>query len=400
MTQTLLIIGAGPLQLPAYREARRMGLRIVAIDRNPSAPGMALSDSPHVVDTRDADGAIRVARSEAVDGVITLCTDFPVRSVAAVSQALGLCGPDPETAARATHKGLMRDAFLCAGAPSPGFCRVVDLESARSAIAAVGLPAILKPTASSGSRGVFKITDAAQVDAAFTHASAIEGAGAELVVERFVDGPEVSVEVVSWRGEHHVIAITDKLTSGDPHWVEMGHSQPSILDAQIRRSIGGVTRAGLDALGARDGTAHAELKVGPDGPMLIEIGLRLGGDFIATDLTLLSTGVNMVRAAIDVALGRKPDVAPRCAQGAAVRYLSHVPGKVLEVRGVDEARSLPGVEVAEVYVNVGDEVGAIRSSLDRIGHVLATGTSAAEAASRAERAAASIRVVTTEASRA
>jgi biotin carboxylase len=399
MTKTLLIIGAGPLQLPAYREARQMGLRIVAIDRNPGAPGMALADAAHVVDTRDAKGAIRVAREENVDAVMTLCTDYPVRTVAAVAQSLGLCGLDPDTAARATHKGLMRETFLLARAPSPDFRHVRDVGGARQAIEALGLPAIIKPTGSSGSRGVFKITDAAQIDAAFMHASSIEGLGVELVVERFIDGPEVSVEVVSWRGEHHVIAITDKLTTGDPHWVEMGHSQPTVLNDDIKPAIVAATRAGLDALGARDGTAHAELRMAPGGPMLIEIGLRLGGDFIATELTRRSTGVNMVRAAIDVALGRQPDVAPSLVRGAAVRYVSHSPGRVMEVSGLQAALSQPGVEIADVYVRAGDEIGSIRSSLDRIGHVIATGENAAEAVQRAENAARFIRVETAQAAR-
>jgi len=392
--KTILIIGAGPLQIPGYLAARELGLRIVGIDRNPEAPGLRLANVAHAVDTRDANGAIEVARAEHVDGVMTLCTDFPVRTVAAVAQALGLSGLDSDTALCATHKGHMRSAFQRGGASIPRFRRVADADSARRALEHVGLPAILKPSASSGSRGVFKVRDQNQCAVAFEYASAIDPEG-EILVEEFVEGPEVSVEGISFRGKHHFIAITDKVTTGDPHWVELGHTQPSALPAETQEQICVCAARGLDALGIKDSASHVEIKVGPRGPVLIEIGARLGGDFISTELTARSTGVSMPRAAIQLAIGEKPDVERQWSRGSAIRYIEAAPGRVVLIRGVEEAKAVPGVAIVDVYPAVGEEVRPVLSSLDRVGHVIAEGATREAAVAAAERAKAVITIETT-----
>lgn len=198
--RSILVIGAGLLQVPAYEVARRLGIRSVAVDRNPAAPGMALADVAHPVDTRDIDGIVAVARSEQVSGVITLCTDAPVVAVAAVASAIGSRAITPEAAALATNKGRMRDAFAAAGVPIPAYRRVATLEQARAAAQAIGLPVILKPPASSGSRGIFKAASAAQVADGYAHARGVAGEESEILVEEFVEGDEVSVETLSFGG--------------------------------------------------------------------------------------------------------------------------------------------------------------------------------------------------------
>ena len=133
MRQSILVIAAGPLQVPAIEEAATLGLRTVAVDANPSAPGMALADAWHVADILDAPAVEKIARAEKVAGVMTLCTDAPVRTVAAVGAAMGLPALSPEAAANATDKRLMRKALSAYGVPAPRFREV---ESAETALAA------------------------------------------------------------------------------------------------------------------------------------------------------------------------------------------------------------------------------------------------------------------------
>jgi biotin carboxylase len=314
-----------------------------------------------------------------VDAAITLCTDQPVASVAAVNDALGLAGLRPDVALRATHKGLMRDAFAEAGAPSPRYRRVVGLEEAGNSAEEIGFPLIVKPVTRSGSQGVSRVTDAAGLEDAVGHASSFSIGEAEMILEEYVDGPEVSVETVSFAGMHHVIAITDKRTSGHPHHVEMGHVEPSQLSPDTQDAIRGTAIEGLEALGVMGSTAHVEIKVGSEGPRLIEIGARLGGDHIATELVLRSTGVNMVRAAIELALQRTPDIRHRHIRGAAIRYLSAEPGLLSRVRGLHDAYRVRGVERIELTVSPGEYVRPIAASQDRPGYVLAEGDDAASA---------------------
>src|SRR5579864_2105228 len=121
MTKSLLIIAAGPLQVPAIQEAAAMGLRTVAVDANPSAPGMALADASYPVDIFDVPAVEQIARAENISGVMTLCTDAPVRTVAAIGSALGLPALSPEAAANATDKRRMRTAMSAHAVPIPAF---------------------------------------------------------------------------------------------------------------------------------------------------------------------------------------------------------------------------------------------------------------------------------------
>jgi len=217
MTKTLLVIGAGRLQLPAILTARRLGLTVVAVDRDPRAPGLEVADVGRAIDTRDIAGVIAAARDARVDGVITICTDFPVRTVAAVAEELGLAALSVQAARLATHKGLMREAFATGLAPHPKFHRTRSLAEAEQAAKALGYPVVVKPPESSGSRGISAIEHPDLLAEAFSRASAIAGNGGEVLIESFVSGPEVSVETLSFAGNHHVVAVTDKRTSGHPH---------------------------------------------------------------------------------------------------------------------------------------------------------------------------------------
>lgn len=387
MTDTILIIGAGPLQVEGYLVARRLGVRTIAVDRNPSAPGMKLADVAYAVDTRDVPRITELARAERVTGVITLCTDAPVLSVAAVAAELGLTAISEEAAARATNKALMRDALAAAGVEVPGYRPVFSLDAVRHAAAELGYPVILKPPASSGSRGIFKASGPEQLPEAYAHARSVAGESGPVLVEEFVDGDEVSVETLSFGGCHEVIAITDKRTTGDPYWVEVGHAEPSRLGHALQEAICAQAIAGLAALGVSNAAGHVEIKVGRRGPRVIEIGARLGGDFITTELVPRSTGINMVEAVIEIALGRAPQLRRRKPTGAAIRYLLPSAGIVDDVEGVVEARAMQGVVRLELELERGCEFKGIRSSTDRPGFVIAEGRDAEQAEQRAEAAA-------------
>jgi biotin carboxylase len=384
--KTLLVIGAGRLQVPAFTTGKRMGLRVLGVDRDPRAPGGAFADHLAAIDTHDLSGIVAFARDEHVDAVVTLCTDTPVRAVAAASHALGLSSLSIAAADVATHKGRMREAFAAAHAPIPSFRRVRSLEAATAAAVDVGLPAIVKPPATSGSRGVFKIDRMDLLPAAFARAFELAQHD-EVLVEEFVEGPEVSVETLSFRGEHRIITITDKRTTGDPFWVETGHVEPSSLPDSTQASLRSATLAGLRALGIDNSASHVEIKIGKTGPKLIEIGARLGGDFITTELVPRSTGVDMVEAIIRIALGECPDWTPKYSKGAAISYITARPGLVTDISGTDAAAAMLGVVRLEVDVKVGDEVRPIESSLDRPGFVVAEGSDALEAERRASAAA-------------
>ena len=393
----ILLIAAGPLQLPAFEEARRRGLRIVAVDRDPAAPGMAMAHAAHASDIKDIPEMVRMARKEVVSGVMSICTDFAVRTVAAVGQALALPALEPEAAERATDKRAMRQALAAAGVPCPSFVEVNTLEEAMTEARRIGYPVALKIPCSAGSRGVYEVSGAEELELCFAEARGYEPRRT-LLVEEWLEGPEVSVEGVCVGRTATVVQITDKLLFPGPYPVEAGHTQPSRLGRAVVDAIEGATLRAISALDFSNCGFHAELKIAPRGPCIIEIAARLGGDHISTDLTRLSTGTDLVSAVMDIALGRPPDLAPRRRQGSAIRYFQlPASGKLAEVRGLEEIAGRVGFQFLCAQTERGEclrpglrvEV-PVRSSLDRHGHVIFAGADAAEAARRAEAAVASI----------
>ena len=387
--QTLLVLAAGPLQVPAIETAKRMGLRVVAADGNPEAPGLAMADSAYVFDIVDAEACLEVARKEKIDAVVHICCEVSMYAMGRINEELGLHGIDSATAVRATNKEAMRRAFEAAGAPSPKSVGAATVEEALAAGEQIGLPLIVKPSRNSGSRGVTRLGDRTgreDLIAAFEYAVG-ESRDASAVIEQYVTGPEFSVETLTWEGLPRVLTVTDKVTTGSPHFVETGHAEPSQQAPEIRQAIERAAVAGVKALGIDWASSHAEVKLSPKGPVLLEIGARLGGDFIATELVRRSTGIDMVEGAINLALGREPDMMPRHEpRGSAIRYFTPSPGKVVSIGALDEARQAPGVKILTLDVKVGDTVPPITSSLTRVGYVIAEGADTREAIDNAERA--------------
>lgn len=383
--RSILLLGAGPLQVPAVRAARRLGLRSVVLDFNPGAPGLREADSPHVADIKDADQALRIARQERVSGVLSVCTDHAVRTVARVAAELGLPGLSPDAAERATDKYRMREAFVRGGAPSPKAIRVASEDELREAAARLGWPVIVKPTDGVGSKGVTKAAKPSDLDLAWQRGQSVCRNGV-LVCEEFVEGPEVSVEGLTWNGETHLVAITDKITSGPPYFVETGHTQVSRLPKGDQASLLDAARLGVRALGIDFAASHTEIKLGIHGPRIMEIGARLGGDRITSDLVPLATGVDIFEGAIRVALGDAPKISPTRSAGAAIRYFLPEPGTIVGIEGAAESRAVEGVVDWVLDVQEGGEVPPLENSLTRVGHVLAVGATPDEAEARAEQA--------------
>ena len=252
--------------------------------------------------------------------------------------------------------------------------------------AALSYPCIMKPTDNAGSHGVVKVESFEELVKSYeySHQSSRHG---NVIVEEYLDGPEVSVEVMVVNGKVNVLQITDKLTTGAPYFVELGHSQPSQLSAEVQEQIRDVATRACKAVGIRKGPAHVEMKITTkDGPKMVELGARMGGDNITTSLVPLSTGIDMVQATIHVALGEEPDIEPKLHCGSAIRYFQLPFGKIKSISGVEEARALEGVREITFTKEVGEESTPIHCSNDRVGSVIAQAATAEEAVKVCEEA--------------
>ncbi len=374
----LLIIGASILQLPAIKKAKEMGLYVAVADYNPNAIGIPYADEYFNVSTIDEEGVYQAAKAFCADGIMTLATDMPMRSLAYATTKLGIPGISYDTAVKATDKGEMIKAFEEHNVSHPWYFIIsvpAELEKISDQIT---YPCISKPTDNSGSRGVMLINTPEDLKESVSYSSS-QGRKGGVIIEEYMRGSEVSVEVIVMDGVPHILQVTDKLTTGAPHFVEMGHSQPSQLPKKDVEAIKELASQAVLAVGIQTGPAHVEIMLTDNGPKMVELGARMGGDCITTHLVPLSTGIDMVKATIQIALGETPDIAPKFEKGSAIRFLDAPSGEIMSIEGTEKAASIKGITDVIFTKQVGDVSGSIDSSTDRIGHVIAQARTAQEA---------------------
>ena len=384
----IMVLAAGILQIDVIEKAKSMGYYVLAVDGNPKAPGFNVADKAICADIVNEETMLKIARDEHVDGVIHPCSEVSMAVMGRINDELGLSGISREQAICATNKHLMRKAFEKGNAPSPKSILAQDAEDAWSRLQnEFDTDAILKPSRNSGSRGIAKVSrnmDKGDFIRAYDEALS-ESRDHSVLIEQFIEGPEFSIEMIVWRGDIHVLTVTDKKTTGAPHFVELGHNQPSCFSATDVETLKAAAVAGVRALGVNNCACHAEAKLMNGKAYLMEVGARLGGDFISTELTHLSTGIDMVAAAIDVALGVEPDLsAKEEPKGVCIRYFCPKPGKLVSISNT-EVLNNPHVYLWGIYPKEGDVIPAVTSSLCRSGHVIVTEKTPQKAIELAER---------------
>ena len=387
----LLIIGASILQLPAIKKAKELGYYVGVIDYDPNAIGIKYADEFFNVSTIDIDGVAETAKKFNPIGIMTLATDMPMRSVAKASKECNLPGITMDTAIKATDKGEMIKAFEEKGVAHPWFFIAGNEDEFNSIKEKVSFPCIMKPTDSSGSRGVVLVESLLELEKEYSYTKNNSRQGA-VIIEEYMVGPEVSVEVMTVKGEVVVLQVTDKLTTGAPHFVEMGHSQPSRLGDENVSKIKELAKKAVKAVGIENGPAHVEIMLTKEGPKMVELGARMGGDCITTHLVPLSTGIDMIKATIETACGIEPDIEPKLNKGSAIRYFNAECGTISAIDNVEEALKIKGVQEISFVKNVGDKSCAIGSSTDRVGFVIAQADTADDAVKICEKVLETVKV--------
>ena len=384
----ILVLAAGILQIPIIKKARKLGYYVIAADGCADAPGLAYADKAIVANITSEEIMLEIARKEQIDGVIHPCSEVAMNVMGRINDEMGLCGISRETAVRATNKHLMRLAFEEGGAPSPWSTCFENVEDAWKLYCDTDTQEmILKPSRNSGSRGIAKISkDLSKTEfAELFERSKAESRDKSVMLEQFVKGPEFSVEIIVWKKVPYILTVTDKKTTEAPYFVELGHNQPSCFSKADVEEIKQAAYTGVLTLGLDCCAAHAEIKLQDGKAYIMEIGARLGGDFISTELTHLSTGIDMVAAAVNVALGIKPQLeATEEKHGVCIRYFTPSPGKLVSISGIDCLKRDSSIYDYEIYCSEGDIIREVRSSTDRNGHVIVVKKTVEEAIARAE----------------
>ena len=320
MTKELAIIGASYLQLPLIEKAKDMGYRTHVFAWKENAPGETVADVFYPISITEISEIAEVCKEIGICGICSIATDLGNLTVNYVANLLGLPGNSMGCALKSTNKYLMREAFKKYGDPSP-YSILVDTNTDLASLH-LKYPVIIKPTDRSGSRGINKINKDEDLSKALNIALG-ESFEKKALVEEYVEGQEYSVEGISYQGEHHILAVTQKYTTGSPHFIETGHMEPAPIDHDLFQHVCNVVKHALNSLEIKNGASHTEIKIDENRKIsIIEIGSRMGGDCIGSDLVLYSTGIDYLRAVIQVACGEKPDLEPICTSfPVEVRFL-------------------------------------------------------------------------------
>ena len=390
------------MQVPAILVAKKMGLRVAVADYSPDSPGMRLSDIPMAVSTRDLNGSVEAAKSlekdVGLDAVFTVGTDASM-TVASVTNALGLPGIPLEVAEAATNKSAMRRTFKEKGVPCPDFCEVGSMGEALAAAAELGFPAVIKPCDNMGARGVVMVEKMEEIEGAYQGAR-LDSPTGRVLYEEFMAGQELSIDSLVYDGVVHFTGIADRIIKHPPYFVEIGHTLPSQTPYEVQYQACRVMEMGIKALGIDLGAAKGDIKITPQGAMIVELAARLSGGFMSAYTYPLATGVDLIAAGIEIALGGRPtDLTPAFDRASAERAIIPPPGKVVSISGVEEARKLKGVAQVFIHTKVGDTLQELTSNLGKAGNVITVGETREEAIRIAEEALGKIRIETVSADR-
>jgi biotin carboxylase len=392
---TVLFVGAGRHQRRALRRVKELGATVVAVDRNPDAPGLAHADASEVVDFGDVGAVSEVGRRHAVHGVMTFAADRAVPVVAGVAEALGLPGIGTETAHLMTNKIAMRRRLADAGVPQPRFAALRHIHDVPAAVDAVGFPAVLKPADSAGQRGLFLVASVDDIER-HLHAALAQSTDEEAILESYHPGLEVNGLLVARGGEVTVVTLSDRRRpAGVGFGVAVAHIYPSTLFGDALAEVERVGRSTIHALGLRDGIAYPQVIWGDDGvARLIEVAARIPAGQMDS-VARYGVGVDLIEIALRQALGEPvPDelVTPRVQQPLAISFLTAEPGplptgKLVRVDGLDKVLAFPGVVEADLYFQEGETIRPVQVDGDRRGYVIALADTNVEAVERAEAAA-------------
>lgn len=360
--KVLSIIGASYLQLPLVRKAKEMGLHTLCFAWADGAVCKDEADEFYPISIVEKDSILSVCKEKRIDGICTIASDVAAPTVAYIAEQMGLIGNSYEAAVRANNKYLMRQAFSAAGIPCPAYQKVtsfgqIDPKSFQ-------FPVIVKPTDRSGSLGIMKVEREEMLQRAVENALSCSFKH-EAIVEEYIEGREISVEFISYQGTHYPLQITDKVTTGAPHFVELEHHQPAEFTKEKYVEIYDLTKKALDALEVTNGASHSEYKITADGRIYVmEIGARMGGDFIGSDLVQLSTGYDFLKGVIEVALGRFEEPRLTASRHAGVYFLCE---KTKHLQATIKEAKLPQIVRAEIT----DEVlRPVKCSADRSGYLI------------------------------
>ena len=396
MKPVIMILGAGMMQLPAYKAAKKNNWITIGADGNSDAPCRPLADYFLPVDLKDriqlAERAGGLRSEIGLDGVFTCGTDFS-SSVAWIAQELDLPGIPYKTALDCTDKIRMRNVFYENGIPSPPYREVSDGMDPVRESSSLCFPVVVKPVDNMGGRGVVTVDHKEALPDAVGEAIRFSRTG-RAIIEEFMDGPEFSLDSLVYKGNHIITGFADRHIFFPPCFIEMGHTLPTALEEEQKNEVIRVFKEAVKALGIENGAAKGDIKLTSKGVMIGEIAARLSGGYMSGWTYPYASDVPLVEKAMLIAMGRDPeDLSERSSRTSSERAFLSIPGKVKSIENLEEAHDTEGVRDLFLLVEEGDCVQFPVNNVSKCGNIIAVAENRETALKASEEAIGKIRVV-------
>ncbi len=367
MAKNVLIFGGGTLQLSIIERAKQLGYYTIVIDPDGNALAKGIADQFIVVHGDDFETTKSIAIRNNVEGIVTTATDKPILMMCRVAEEIGLIFPSYKSCNILLDKGKFKEFIKEIFLPHANGYLFESIQEVDNDL--FHYPVIVKPVTNSGSRGVLKCDNKKYLFEIINQTLEFCKDGS-FIIEEFIEGEEISVEAIVFKNTVYIIQITDKIVTAPPYNVELGHIQPSKY-LYLKNEISKLLQKVVDSSGLNNCAIHPELKVNNDGITIIEIGPRLGGDYITSHLVPLSTGTNMEEVAINIATNTK-FVIKRKEMTSMISYLNF-PSKS-EIKNVISEEELiekwEGLISYKCSLSIGEQTQTITNSLNRYGHYI------------------------------
>lgn len=381
----VLVIGAGEYQIPLMKRLKEFGHAVYCIDGNPNAPGLQYADAFRVIDVCDKEASLIYAEKTGIDAVMTYGATITLPTVAYIGNRLGLPVLNEQAAEISKSKFVIKQCLARGGLNIKGdFFSLKDEHEKETK--KIDIPCVVKPSDGSGSKGVSIVRDEREIDAAIKYAFNSARFG-EIYVEGFINGEEYSAEVFCGNGQKYVYAIVKTTFFRDSNGeLQYGHRVPSGLSKEIERDIEKEVLKATDVLGITMGSVNFDVIVSDDDkkPYIIDVGIRIGQNLIASHIVPLSRGVSELDSIIHLSLGEAVDIEPKYKKCVATRLLIYTPGVISEIKDYSEVIGKNNIIDIVLRKGVGDSLKPYKEKSDSCGWVLAYGNTPEEAEANAE----------------